>query len=75
MKYKFKLFMASKEEDIAEFEKLMASSYSDGGEITIVQKETKLTEMGEYLIALHWLETGSANEDKKTIRDMLEDRM
>lgn len=67
--------MASKEEDIAEFEKLMTSSYGEGGEITIVQKETKLTEMGEYLIALHWLETGSASEDKRAIRDLLEDKM
>lgn len=71
MKYRFKLF-SSQNEEMEEFEELMTRAY-EGTEVEIIQKESKLTEMGEYLIAVHWIESGSSSEDKKRIQELIEE--
>lgn len=73
--YKFKLFLGSDDLSIEEYTKLKSRAYSDSDDITIIKEETKLTESGEYLIALHWLENGSSSEDKDTLRRMIEDKV
>lgn len=75
--YKFKLFSSEAGAnlpnigDMAEYEELMTRSYNDDS-IVIVQKETKLTEMGQYLVALHWIETGNSSKDAQVLKEVLE---
>lgn len=78
VKYRFKLFSSEVADgagnmgSMAEYEKLMTDSLN-GDEITIMQKETKLTEMGQYLIALHWVETGTSKADSSTLKQLMDE--
>lgn len=77
VKFRFKLFSSDTQGEsdnvgsMAEYERIMSRSYNDD-DITIVQKETKLTEMGQYLVALQWVETGNSSEDAATIKSVIE---
>ena len=72
MKYRFRLFNSDNPDDMLEFEELMTSANVEES-VNIVQKETKLTEAGQYLIALHWLESGPSSDDKKRIKELIDE--
>lgn len=73
MIFKFKLFSSAVDGDMEEYEELMTRAYSNG-EINVVQKETKLTESGMYMIAVHWLEESTNNDkDRATLNNMVRD--
>ncbi len=73
MAYKCRIFSSSQPGEMEEFENLMTKA-SESDTISIVQKETKLTESGAYLIALHWIEEPQdASVDKNTLSAVIED--
>ena len=41
----------------------MSQSYDPNSGIEIIQKETKLTESGQYVIAVHWLDDSQSTEE------------
>ena len=65
MAYKCRIFSSMQPGEMEEFENLMTKA-SETDAISIVQKETKLTESGAYLIALHWIEEPDGTMEKKT---------
>lgn len=67
MQYKCRLFSSDIDGDMEAFEELMTQSYDQDGHVSVVQKETKLTEEGKYLIAVHWIEESGAAESVKNI--------
>jgi len=70
MQFKFRLFASNMEGEMEQYEELMTRAANNPDDINIVLRETKLTEMGQYLIALHWLESGDNTSDKMAIREM-----
>jgi hypothetical protein len=70
MQFKFKLFSSNIEGELEAYEELMTRATNNPDDINIVLRETKLTEMGQYLIALHWIEVGDNSADKMVIREM-----
>lgn len=72
MQYKCRLFSSDIDGDMEAFEELMTRSYENDASVTIVQKETKLTEEGKYLVAVHWVEEeGEGLDSRNIISDMI----
>lgn len=72
MAYKCRLFSSDEPGDMEMFEELMTRA-SETDSVSIVQKETKLTEQGKYLIALHWIEESSDSDSQRKALSLMLD--
>ena len=69
MAYRCRVFSSKDDGDI---EELMTRA-NETEEISIVQKETKLTESGEYIIAVHWMEDTVNTDNRKTMDSIIDE--
>ena len=72
MAYRCRVFSSKDDGDIEAFEELMTRA-NETEEISIVQKETKLTESGEYIIAVHWMEDTVNTDNRKTMDSIIDE--
>ena len=72
MAYRCRVFSSKDDGDIEAFEELMTRA-NETEEISIVQKETKLTESGEYIIAVHWMEDTVNVDNRKTMDSIIDE--
>lgn len=56
------------------YEQLRTRSLADESTVEIIKEETTFTKEGFYIIAVHWIELGSSEEDHKVIKDMLSEK-
>ena len=72
MAYRCRVFSSKDDGDIEAFEELMTRA-NDTDEISVVQKESKLTESGEYIIAVHWIEDTINVDNRKTMDSIIDE--
>ncbi|MBP5594701.1 MAG: hypothetical protein J6Y02_04905 [Pseudobutyrivibrio sp.] len=72
MAYRCRVFSSKDDGDIEAFEELMTRA-NETEEVSIVQKESKLTESGEYIIAVHWMEDTINVDNRKTMDSIIDE--
>lgn len=72
MAYRCRVFSSKDEGDMEAFEELMTRA-NETEEVSIVQKESKLTESGEYIIAVHWMEDTVNVDNRKTFDSIIDE--
>lgn len=72
MAYRCRVFSSKDAGDIEAFEELMTRA-NETEEVSIVQKESKLTESGEYIIAVHWMEDTINVDNRKTMDSIIDE--
>lgn len=72
MAYRCRVFSSKDDGDIEAFEELMTRA-NETEEVSIVQKESKLTESGEYIIAVHWMEDTVNVDNRKTMDSIIDE--
>jgi len=72
MAYRCRVFSSKELGDMEAFEELMTRA-NETDEISVVQKESKLTESGEYIIAVHWIEDTANVDNRKTMDSIIDE--
>lgn len=72
MAYRCRVFSSKEIGDMEAFEELMTRA-NDTDEVSVVQKESKLTENGEYIIAVHWIEDTVNVDNRKTMDSIIDE--
>ena len=72
MAYRCRVFSSKDEGDMEAFEELMTRA-NETEEVSIVQKESKLTESGEYIIAVNWMEDTVNVDNRKTFDSIIDE--
>ena len=72
MAYRCRVFSSKDDGDMEAFEELMTRA-NETEDVSIVQKESKLTESGEYIIAVHWMEDTVNTDDRKTMDSIIDE--